>query len=187
MAQTLDRGNCGIARFRGKEVRGQSSAPRRGSAIIAQGKAAEAAALGKRPPPDIQPPLFPGLPCRAGPARQTRKKGRGLFCARNPGRLVPRLPWAIIMASLRDFNRVDGGHKLAPHSAVRCSVPEINGPVVQQEFTFLLREACRPGLPATAGLAASNGGREQESAEAIVPKATSRKRRNRRASQLGKG
>ena len=54
--------------------------------IIAQGKAAEAAALGKRPPPDTQPPLFPGLPRRPDPARQTRKKGRGLFCARNPGR-----------------------------------------------------------------------------------------------------
>ena len=54
--------------------------------IIAQGKAAEAAALGKRPPPDTQPPLFPGLPRWPDPARQTRKKGRGLFCARNPGR-----------------------------------------------------------------------------------------------------
>src|SRR5207249_7925829 len=40
---------------------------------------------------------------------------------------------------------VDGMDELAPHSAVRCSVPEINGPVVQQEFTSLLREACNPG------------------------------------------
>jgi len=55
------------------------------------------------------------------------------------------LLWAIIMASLQDFNRVDGTDKLAPHSAVRWS------------------------------------------AEAIVPRATSRKRRNRTASQLGKG
>src|ERR1017187_6820238 len=54
--------------------------------------------------------------------------------------------------------KVDGTDKLAPHSAVRCSVPEINGPVVQQEFTSLLRETCGPGLSATAGLAASNGG-----------------------------
>src|ERR1035438_66823 len=54
--------------------------------------------------------------------------------------------------------KVDGTDKLAPHSAVRCSVPEINGPVVQREFTSLLRETCGPGLSATAGLAASNGG-----------------------------
>src|ERR1017187_3636321 len=54
--------------------------------------------------------------------------------------------------------QVDGTDKLARHSAVRCSVPEINGPVVQQEFTSLLRETCGPGLSATAGLAASNGG-----------------------------
>jgi hypothetical protein len=33
--------------------------------------------------------------------------------------------------------KVDGVGELAPHSAVPCSVPEINGPVVQQEFTFL--------------------------------------------------
>ena len=32
--------------------------------------------------------------------------------------------------------KVDGADKLAPHSAV----PEINGPVVQREFTSLLRE-----------------------------------------------
>src|ERR1017187_8426587 len=54
--------------------------------------------------------------------------------------------------------KVDGADKLAPHSAVRCSVPEINGPVVQREFTFLLRETCGPGLSATAGLAARKGG-----------------------------
>src|ERR1035441_8674740 len=54
--------------------------------------------------------------------------------------------------------QVDGTDELAPHSAVRCSVPEINGPVVQREFTSLLREACRPGLSATRGLATSNGG-----------------------------
>src|SRR5208283_5494352 len=53
--------------------------------------------------------------------------------------------------------KVDGADKLAPHSAVRCSVPEINGPVVQREFTFLLREACRPSPSVTAGAAASNG------------------------------
>ena len=54
--------------------------------------------------------------------------------------------------------KVDGADKLAQHSAVRCSVPEINGPVVQREFTSLLRETCSPSLSATIGLAASNGG-----------------------------
>ena len=52
--------------------------------------------------------------------------------------------------------KVDGTDELAPHSAVRCSVPDINGPVVQREFTSLLREACRPSPPATAGAAVSN-------------------------------
>ena len=37
--------------------------------------------------------------------------------------------------------QVDGADKLARHSAVRCSAPEIKGPVVQQEFTFLLRDS----------------------------------------------
>jgi len=53
--------------------------------------------------------------------------------------------------------KVDGTGELAPHSAAQCLVPEINGPVVQQEFTFLLREACNPSLLATTGLTASNG------------------------------
>ena len=53
--------------------------------------------------------------------------------------------------------KVDGADKLAQHSAVQCSVPEINGPVVQREFTSLLREACSPSPSATAGAAASNG------------------------------
>src|ERR1039457_468762 len=53
--------------------------------------------------------------------------------------------------------QVDGADKLAQHSAVRCSVPKINGPVVQREFTFLLRETCDPSPSVTAGAAASNG------------------------------
>ena len=52
--------------------------------------------------------------------------------------------------------KVDGTDELAPHSAVRCSVPEINGPAVQQEFTFLLRETCSPSPSATAGATVSN-------------------------------
>src|SRR5262252_934939 len=52
--------------------------------------------------------------------------------------------------------KVDGTGELARHSAARCSVPEINGPVVQQEFTSLLRETCSPGSPATAGAQVSN-------------------------------
>ena len=52
--------------------------------------------------------------------------------------------------------KVDGAGELARHSAARCSAPEINGPAVQQEFTSLLREACRPSPPPTAGAAVSN-------------------------------
>src|SRR5664279_6352918 len=55
--------------------------------------------------------------------------------------------------------QVDGADKLAPHSAVRCSAPEINGPVVPREFPFLLGETCSPVPPATAGAAARNGHR----------------------------
>ena len=55
--------------------------------------------------------------------------------------------------------KVDGADKLARHSAVRCSVPEINGPAVQREFTFLLRETCGPAPPETAGTVVSNGRR----------------------------
>ena len=54
--------------------------------------------------------------------------------------------------------KVDGAGKLAPHSAAQCSVPEINGPVVQQKFTSLLRETCGPSPSATAGTAVRNDG-----------------------------
>ena len=55
--------------------------------------------------------------------------------------------------------KVDGAGQLARHSAARGSAPEINGPVVQREFTFLLRETCSPSPPVTAGAVASNGPR----------------------------
>ena len=56
--------------------------------------------------------------------------------------------------------KVDGAGELARHSAAQCSAPEINGPVVQQEFTFLLRETCDPSLVESSGAALSNEGRE---------------------------
>ena len=55
--------------------------------------------------------------------------------------------------------KVDGAGELAPHSAAQSSAPEINGPAVPREFTFLLREICSRGSPATAGTVASNGHR----------------------------
>ena len=55
--------------------------------------------------------------------------------------------------------KVDGTGELARHNAAPCSTLEINAPAVQQEFTSLLREACNPSPPATAGAAASNGPR----------------------------
>ena len=42
---------------------------------------------------------------------------------------------------------------LAPHSQVQCSVPEVNDPVAQGEFTSLLREICAPSTAATPGAA----------------------------------
>src|ERR1700751_5978471 len=57
--------------------------------------------------------------------------------------------------------KVDGAGELAPHSAAQCSAPEINGPVVQQEFTSLLRETCSASPSVRAGAAASNGRRAQ--------------------------
>ena len=79
--------------------------------------------------------------------------------------------------------QVDGADKLAPHSAVRCSVPEINGPVVQQEFTFLLREACDPSLVESSGAALSNEGREN----AGVSRGHSRRRRAAEGLNGGRG
>src|SRR5439155_19792896 len=68
---------------------------------------------------------------------------------------------------------VDGTDRLARHSEVRCSVPEINGPVVQQEFMSLLRETCNPSPSLTAGRwSEMTAVREQDSAEAIVPRDT---------------
>ena len=55
--------------------------------------------------------------------------------------------------------QVDGAGELARHSAAQCSAPEINGPVVQREFTFLLRETCNRAPSETAGAGASNGHR----------------------------
>ena len=75
------------------------------------------------------------------------------------------VPWEGSQRSKRMSRRterpykVDGTDKLAPRSAVRCSVPEINGPAVQQKFTSLLRETCRPNPSATVGAVASNGRR----------------------------
>src|SRR5207244_859945 len=56
--------------------------------------------------------------------------------------------------------KVDGTGRLARHSEARCSVPEIDGPVAQQEFTFLLREICAPSTPATEGAAVREDRRE---------------------------
>ena len=73
--------------------------------------------------------------------------------------------------------KVDGTGELARHSETLCSVPEINGPVVQQEFTFLLRETCGRAPPLQAGAVASNEhraaagvsrGRSTESNELVI-------------------
>src|SRR3989442_6131111 len=56
--------------------------------------------------------------------------------------------------------KADGTDKLAQHSKVRCSIPEVNGPVAQQEFTSLLREICAPSTPATEGATVREDRRE---------------------------
>ena len=55
--------------------------------------------------------------------------------------------------------KADEADKLAPHSEVRCSVPEVDGTVVQGQLTSLLREICSGGSPATAGATIRNGRR----------------------------
>ena len=55
--------------------------------------------------------------------------------------------------------QADGADKLAQHSQVRCSTPEVNDPAAQQEFTFLLRETCNRAPSETAGARVSNGPR----------------------------
>ena len=66
----------------------------------------------------------------------------------------------------------------APQGAAPCSAPEINGPVVQREFTSLLRETCSPSPSVTVGAVARNGcragagvsrGRSTESHEPGTP------------------
>ena len=58
---------------------------------------------------------------------------------------------AAVKADEPTNRKADGTGKLAPHSKAPCSVPEVNGPVAQAEFTSLLREVCAPGTAATPG------------------------------------
>ncbi len=71
--------------------------------------------------------------------------------------------------------KAHGTHKLARHSVVRYSVPQINGPVVQHGCRSLLRKACGSSPLATGRWRpATVVAQEQESAEAIVQGDTSR-------------
>src|SRR5262247_2567983 len=47
--------------------------------------------------------------------------------------------------------KADGADKLAQHSEIQGSAPEVNDPVAQAEFTSLLREVCAPGTAAREG------------------------------------
>ena len=75
--------------------------PARGGKIVAQGKAAEAAALGKEPPYPTS--FFPSGLARLDAPNQKEKKSI-IFRPQPRAALVPRLPWAILRSSLRDFN-----------------------------------------------------------------------------------
>ena len=83
--------------------------------------------------------------------------------------------------------KVDGTGRLAPHSEAPCSVPEINGPAVQQEFTFLLRETCNRAPSETAGARVSNGPRAVAGVSRGRSTESNEPGNTRRASQLGKG
>src|SRR6266436_4977126 len=89
--------------------------------------------------------------------------------------------------------KVDGAGELAPHSAAQCSAPEINGPVVQQEFTSLLRETCSPSPSATVGAVARNGCRagagvsRGRSTESNEPGNTGRTHNSGRAELVSRG
>jgi len=65
---------------------------------------------------------------------------------------VGRKPQSKLMSRRTERSyQADGADKLAPHSQVRCSTPEVNDPAAQQEFTFLLREICASGTATTPG------------------------------------
>jgi len=89
--------------------------------------------------------------------------------------------------------KVDGTGKLARHSAAPCSVPEINGPVVQQKFTSLLKETSRPSSPLKAGALASNDPRAMRgvsrghSTESNEPGNTGRTHNSGRAELVSRG
>ncbi len=92
--------------------------PRRGGLIVAQGKAAEAAALGKKPP---HPTSFvsSGL-ARLWHAKPEEKK-EVILLGPQP-RAALRLPGAIIISSLRDFSlarcaRIVGERRVQPRRA----------------------------------------------------------------------
>ena len=78
----------------------------------------------------------------------------------------------------RLVSRSDGDRGSSAGVGDECSAPEINGPVVQQKFTFLLRETCSPSPSVTVGAVARNGcragagvsrGRSTESNEPANP------------------
>jgi len=71
---------------------------------------------------------------------------------------VGRKPQSKLMSRRTERSyKADGADKLAPHSQVRCSTPEVNDPAAQQEFTSLLRETCASGTAATPGAAIREG------------------------------
>src|SRR5690242_18621423 len=76
------------------------SEPRRGGLILAQGKAVEAAALGKTPPHPA--PFFPSGLASPKLAKPEGKKEEIILDPQPMAAL--RLSWAIIISSLRNFS-----------------------------------------------------------------------------------
>jgi len=72
--------------------------------IIAQGKAAEAAALGSVHPASSLP-LFTVRRASSEAGATNREKGEEFIVGRQPrAALVARLPWGIMISSLQDFS-----------------------------------------------------------------------------------
>jgi hypothetical protein len=78
------RANTRAGGWRGSSIWFARPAPRRGSKIVAQRKATEAAALGKEPPHPTS--FFPSGLARRERAKPEGKKERSLLWVRNPGR-----------------------------------------------------------------------------------------------------
>ncbi len=84
--------------------------------IIAQGKAAEAAALGKGRPTHNFSFFLPDWRASGAPVRKEKREEIILGPQPRAAPAVAGLPWAIIMSSLRDFGLARCARMVCEHS-----------------------------------------------------------------------